>query len=244
MLFDLRGTRSNRDGIGARIKIVTASGRTLYNHATTSVGFMSSSDRRVHFGLGKETAIQQAEIRWPSGEVQILPKPQVDQVLRVEEPATGGEPHPAAPVIQMTVQPMGNRSTRRNFLKLLTAAGLEPLGHPLLCAANRSQSIPHPFLRTLSAPRAFAFVLDNASTPNKYQAETMAGGVAMFDYNNDGLLDLYFTNGAHLPEMDKAQPRFHNRLYQQQRRWNVHRCNQPGWRAGNPLCHRRSRGRL
>ena len=97
MLFDLRGTRSNRDGIGARIKIVTASGRTLYNHATTSVGFMSSSDRRVHFGLGKETAIQQAEIRWPSGEVQILPKPQVDQVLRVEEPATAGEPHPAAP---------------------------------------------------------------------------------------------------------------------------------------------------
>jgi len=42
IMFDLRGHRSNRDGIGARIKVVTGSGRALYNHATTSVGFMSS----------------------------------------------------------------------------------------------------------------------------------------------------------------------------------------------------------
>ena len=112
----------------------------------------------------------------------------------------------------MTVQPMGNRSTRRNFLKLLTAAGLEPLGHPLLCAATAANPSRILFENTLRSS-GISFVLDNAATPNKYQAETMAGGVAMFDYNNDGLLDLYFTNGAHLPEMDKAQPRFHNRLY-------------------------------
>lgn len=57
------------------------------------------------------------------------------------------------------------------------------------------------------------FLLDNSATPNKYQAETMAGGVAMFDYNNDGLLDLYFTNGARLPGMEKTDPRFYNRLF-------------------------------
>jgi enediyne biosynthesis protein E4 len=94
ILFDLHGKRSNRDGIGARIKLVLSSGRTLYNHATTSVGFMSSSDRRVHFGLGKEKLIREAEIRWPSGTVQLLKNPTADQVMRVEEPDLKLAPHP------------------------------------------------------------------------------------------------------------------------------------------------------
>jgi hypothetical protein len=86
LLFDLRGHRSNRDGIGARIKVVTGSGRSLYNHATTSVGFMSSSDRRVHFGLGTEKSIKSVEIRWPSGIVQTLGPMAVDQIAKIEEP--------------------------------------------------------------------------------------------------------------------------------------------------------------
>ena len=54
---------------------------------TTSVGFMSSSDRRVHFGLGRETAIRELEIRWPSGGVQRLDRRRrSDRVLDVEEP--------------------------------------------------------------------------------------------------------------------------------------------------------------
>jgi hypothetical protein len=95
LLFDLRGRRSNRDGIGARIKVVTASGRALYNHATTSVGFMSSSDRRVHFGLGAEKSVKNVEIRWPSGIVQNLGAIAVDQIARIEEPAGASTP-PAA----------------------------------------------------------------------------------------------------------------------------------------------------
>jgi hypothetical protein len=87
IMFDLRGHKSNRDGIGATIKVTTGSARTLYNHATTSVGFMSSSDRRVHFGLGAETKIDRVEIRWPSGIVQRLEHPAVDQIVKVEEPA-------------------------------------------------------------------------------------------------------------------------------------------------------------
>ena len=83
---DLRGHKSNRDGIGARIKVVTASGRALFNHVTTSMGFMSSSDRRVHFGLGSESKLAYAEIRWPSGIVQRLDRPAPDQILNVEEP--------------------------------------------------------------------------------------------------------------------------------------------------------------
>jgi enediyne biosynthesis protein E4 len=86
LMLDLRGHASNRDGIGARIKVRTASGRELYNHATTSVGFLSSSDKRVHFGLGKETEVATVEIKWPSGIVQILNAPAVDRILKVEEP--------------------------------------------------------------------------------------------------------------------------------------------------------------
>ena len=86
IMFDLRGRKSNRDGIGATVKVVTASGRALYNHVTTSVGFMSSSDRRVHFGLGPETKLDYAQIRWPSGIVQRIDRPEVDRILSIEEP--------------------------------------------------------------------------------------------------------------------------------------------------------------
>ncbi len=86
LMVETRGHRSNRDGIGANITVTTASGRTLYNHVTTSVGFMSSSDKRVHFGLGGETEINSVEIRWPSGVVQKLTGVKADQFLMAEEP--------------------------------------------------------------------------------------------------------------------------------------------------------------
>ena len=81
----LRGTKSNRDGIGARIKLVSKSG-TQYNHMTTSVGYASSSDGPVHFGLGTDTRADSIEVHWPSGIVQTLPSVPSDQVLEVTEP--------------------------------------------------------------------------------------------------------------------------------------------------------------
>jgi enediyne biosynthesis protein E4 len=86
ILLDLRGHKSNRDAIGARVALTTASGRHLYNHVTTSVGFMSSSDRRVHLGLDKENAIDSIEISWPSGIVQRLNHVSADQILKIDEP--------------------------------------------------------------------------------------------------------------------------------------------------------------
>lgn len=83
--ISLRGTKSNRDGIGARIKVVAKSG-TQYNHMTTSVGYASSSDGPVHFGLGPDKRAELIEIRWPSGAVQTLRKVSADRVLKVVEP--------------------------------------------------------------------------------------------------------------------------------------------------------------
>lgn len=80
----LRGTRSNRDGIGARIKVVTKAG-AQYNHQTSSVGYASSSLGPVHFGLGVETVAQTVEIVWPSGTVQTLQNVPADQILKVTE---------------------------------------------------------------------------------------------------------------------------------------------------------------
>jgi hypothetical protein len=85
LLLNLVGTRSSRDVIGASVKLTTGSGRTLYNHVSVSTGFMASSDRRVHFGLGTERSIRSVEIRWPSGLSQTLTNVQADQILRVEE---------------------------------------------------------------------------------------------------------------------------------------------------------------
>ena len=83
--FALQGTRSNRDGIGARIK-VTAAGKLQYNHMTTASGYASSSAVPVHFGLGDARVADEVEIRWPSGTVQILKNVAADRVLEVKEP--------------------------------------------------------------------------------------------------------------------------------------------------------------
>ena len=82
----LRGTKSNRDGIGAVIKIISKTVGQQYNHMTTSVGYASSSYGPVHFGLGTDSQAESVEIRWPSGIVQKLENVPADRVLKVTEP--------------------------------------------------------------------------------------------------------------------------------------------------------------
>lgn len=83
--FKLQGTKSNRDGIGARIKLVTKSG-VQYSHMTTSAGYASSSAGPVHFGLGANASADLVEIHWPSGIVQTLRDIEGDRVVQVKEP--------------------------------------------------------------------------------------------------------------------------------------------------------------
>ena len=86
LLMKLEGRRSNRDAVGARVKVTTPSGRTFYNHVTGSVGFLSTSDLRLHFGLGPETVAAVIEIKWPSGADQTLRDIPGDRILKVDEP--------------------------------------------------------------------------------------------------------------------------------------------------------------
>ena len=82
----LIGTKSNRDGIGASVRVTGESGRVQFNHVTTAVGYASSSEKQVHFGLGADRNAREIEIRWPSGTRQTLRDVAAGQVLEVREP--------------------------------------------------------------------------------------------------------------------------------------------------------------
>ena len=87
IILNLVGVKSNRDGLGAKVKITTANG-SQYNQASTAVGYNSSSDKRVHFGLGRNAIVDRIEIAWPSGIRQDLTNVKVDRILTVKEGVT------------------------------------------------------------------------------------------------------------------------------------------------------------
>ena len=80
LLIKLEGSKSNRDGIGARVRI-----GTQHNHMTTAVGYASSVHAGVPFGLGAAKTVPEVEVRWPSGVVQVLRDVAADQVVTVRE---------------------------------------------------------------------------------------------------------------------------------------------------------------
>jgi hypothetical protein len=84
----LVGHKSNRDAIGAEVKVVTAKG-SQFATVTTASSYLSSSDKRVHFGLGAETVAEMIEIRWPSGIRQTLKNVRGDQILQIDEAPAG-----------------------------------------------------------------------------------------------------------------------------------------------------------
>ena len=87
ILLKLVGTKSNRMGIGAQIRITTDDGRRLYNEVTTSTGYAASSDPRVHFGPGAARVAKEIQILWPSGIKQVLKDMAADRVIEISEPS-------------------------------------------------------------------------------------------------------------------------------------------------------------
>ena len=84
--FQLVGTKSNRMGIGAQLKVTTEDGNSQYDIVSTSAGYGASRDPRAHFGLGPFKTLKQLEVRWPSGVRQVLRDLPGDQIHRIVEP--------------------------------------------------------------------------------------------------------------------------------------------------------------
>ena len=86
----LVGVRSNRDAIGAQVEVTTDAG-TQYGTVTTASSYESSSDARLHFGLGASATIKSIKIRWPSGIVQSVPETTADQIVTIKEAVPTGK---------------------------------------------------------------------------------------------------------------------------------------------------------
>jgi len=85
IILNLTGTKSNRDGIGAKIKL-SAGGKVYVTQKKSTTGYLSQNDPRVHFGLAKNEMVDKIEIKWPSGKNQVLENIKVNQILQVTEP--------------------------------------------------------------------------------------------------------------------------------------------------------------
>jgi hypothetical protein len=85
LMLKLTGTTSNRDGIGARVK-VTSGGKVQTAQKKSTTGYLSQNDPRLHFGLAKNEMVDRIEIKWPSGKIQVLENIKTNQILTVTEP--------------------------------------------------------------------------------------------------------------------------------------------------------------
>ena len=81
----LVGVKSNRDAIGAEVRVLPQQAEQ-YATVTTTASYQSSSDKRLHFGLGSADTVREIDIRWPSGIRQVLTNQKVDAILTVTEP--------------------------------------------------------------------------------------------------------------------------------------------------------------
>jgi hypothetical protein len=89
LAVELSGVKSNRDGIGGRIQLVSPAGKRQFAYVSTAGSYLSASDKRVHFGLGAENSVRLLEVIWPSGLVQRFENLPADRAVLVKEGATG-----------------------------------------------------------------------------------------------------------------------------------------------------------
>jgi len=83
--FELAGTKSNRSAIGAQVTVLW-NGQRQVQEVSGGSGFCAQNQRALHFGLGKTPQLDKAVIRWPSGKVQTMEQPNVNEIHKVKEP--------------------------------------------------------------------------------------------------------------------------------------------------------------
>ncbi len=105
------------------------------------------------------------------------------------------------------------KETLRRGLALIATVFLALLAVRFWAGAQPTASVPPIRFHNVAATAGIDFVLENNATPEKQIIETMPGGVVAFDYDGDGLVDIFFTNGAAIPSLEKNHVKFRNRLF-------------------------------
>ena len=122
----------------------------------------------------------------------------------------------------------------RRLLILLGILLLPVMGQDKTTPSPRNSSPAGPILFEEIAEKAgLHYITATGNTENKNQPQTMVAGVALFDYDGDGYLDIYLVDGAAIPSLEKETPAYWNRLFHNNRRWHVHRRNRKSRRGGN-----------
>ncbi|HTL66810.1 MAG TPA: FG-GAP-like repeat-containing protein [Lacunisphaera sp.] len=226
VIIALRGTRSNRFGLGAKVRLESAAG-TQVRELTLARGLMSSSEPIVHFGLGEDAAIRRLTVTWPSGQVQAFENLPVDRRFIITEPAaaeptavTGPKAEPpqftesgAAAGLAWTAHEeafdelldqrlLPFRFNRRG--PALAAGDLDGSGHDSLVVGGTTKD-PRRILASREPGKFFAIESPSlAALP-----DVDDGPLLLFDADGDGNLDLLVAGGgASLPADDPGyQPR-------------------------------------
>ena len=231
-LFDLRGTVSNRFGIGAKVRLESAGGlqtRELW----LARGYMSSSEPMVHFGLGTDTRIDRLTVTWPSGHVQTFANLPADRRFTLTEPSgPAGGPVPAGPsngttpatqftegaaaaglalasreepVDESYLQPL--MPVRLNRRGPAVAIAESPSGEPTLVAVGGT---------TATRATVLAGAGDGRFSPAASALPGPAGAVndgplLLFDADGDGVADLLVTRGGNT--LPAGSPEYQPQLY-------------------------------
>jgi len=98
------------------------------------------------------------------------------------------------------------------FSIVLSVAAIVALAATIVIGAQASKNSSIRF-QDITGRSGVDFVTDSSPTPNKNQPETMISGIGLFDYDNDGYLDIFIINGAAIPSLKKESPRYYNRLF-------------------------------